>query len=82
MGVRKTLYFRKPENLEWAVRYTGARSVSEAVEQVLEEFRRIVQERRRNALARAHGVWAEDEAVEQTLRELQKGWGPGHPEEL
>lgn len=75
---RTTIYVRDPELLRWAVAYTGASSVSEAVERALGELRRLVAERRRQALERLHGRWADEPAVEAALAELHAGWQTWH----
>ncbi len=56
MGTRVALHLRDPELIRWAIAYTHASSVSEAIERALIELRRMVQERRRAALEQFYGI--------------------------
>jgi len=72
---RITLELKDPELIRWVQEYTGAPSLSEAIFQALHELRCRLDRQRQELLDRTYGLWeAEDQQLEEALRELKAGW--------
>ena len=75
IGERVTLYV-KPEHrdlIQWALDYTGAASVSEAVLSAIAMLKAEQKEKQLKALDEIHGIWKDDPLIDEALKELEEG---------